>query len=84
MFCPGSSLLVQLLPPTQPASVQLQDERRLLPADQQRHHPILLKVPPPLPPRPPVMQLQDDRRGLVPASSLLLVDFELQEREEVS
>lgn len=30
------------------------------------------------------MQLQDDRRGLVPASSLLLVDFELQEREEVS
>lgn len=40
--------------------------------------------PPPLPPCPPVMQLQDDRRGLVPASSLLLVDFELQEREEVS
>lgn len=37
----------------------------------------------PCPARLWVLQLQDDKRVLVPASSLLLVDFELRQRAEV-
>lgn len=37
----------------------------------------------PRPARLWVLQLQDDKRVLVPASSLLLVDFELRQRAEV-